>query len=227
VVEQDVATVTPGSTAPSELRAHPIKWSVLAFALLAFPLFFLLTQDPPPASLPEAPPVLGAVPTFTLVDQTGAEVSNTGLQGGPLVVDFIFTRCPNVCPIMSRDMARLKAQLDRSGLESVRFLSITVDPEHDRPEVLAAYGARFGATPDRWQFATGSSEQIDAVVKGFNLVLERKEGEDSIPSIVHSQRFVLVDATGGIRGFKEIEEGQLDEVMQQVRAIALLDSTGF
>jgi protein SCO1/2 len=147
----------------------------------------------------EPPPILGEVPGFELVDQGGAAVGREELLGAPWVADLVFTRCALACPRMSAAMARLNRRLPREG---VRLVSVSIDPEHDTPEVLAGYAERYGAS-ERWRFLTGETEEVRALaLEGFKLGVAEVEGEaDPGLALVHSDRFVLVDAVGRIRGY--------------------------
>lgn len=146
----------------------------------------------------EPPPILGELPGFELVDHRGRSVGREELLGAPWVADLVFTRCALACPQMSAAMARLDRRLPRG----VRLVSVSVDPEHDRPEVLADYAERYGAS-DRWRFLTGDAEAIRALAReGFKLGVAAAEGEaDPGLAIVHSDRFVLVDSAGRVRGY--------------------------
>ena len=85
--------------------------------------------------------VLGTVPEFAFTDQTGATVRSADLAGRVYVVDFIFTRCPTICPVTSRKMQRLGERLaDRA--DAIRFISFSVDPEHDTPHPLGSRNLR-------------------------------------------------------------------------------------
>lgn len=145
----------------------------------------------------------GAVPAFTLVSQTGAEVQRIDLDGQVWIADFIFTSCKGTCPVMSSQMRRVDEMLATEA--GVRLVSFTVDPERDTPEVLAAYGAQFGARPERWIFLTGEKDVLrELASNGFHL-----PASDTPPAgvaqgaeiITHSTRFVLVDREGRIRGY--------------------------
>jgi cytochrome oxidase Cu insertion factor (SCO1/SenC/PrrC family) len=121
----------------------------------------------------------GIVPEFTLRERNGKLVTKADLLGKVWVADFIFTRCVDECPLVSQRMARLQAafatQID------FRLVSITVDPEHDTPEVLAQYAAHFGAEAQRWLFLTGDKTAIYRLVqKGFHLgVIDPNEQRQS------------------------------------------------
>lgn len=155
--------------------------------------------------LAEGLPDLGEVPQFKLTSSAHAEVGSDDLRGSLWVADFIFTSCPGTCPIMSAQMARLQKTLSDRGLDGVRSVSISVDPATDTPDVLSEYAKRFGADPRRWLFLTGERDELYALVKdGFKLaVAERspQENTDGEGIITHSDRFVLVDETGRLRGY--------------------------
>ncbi len=147
-------------------------------------------------------PVLGSVPDFALTNRDGSTVQRADLAGRPWIADFIFTRCPASCPMMSRRMARLIRDLPPDL--PVRFVSFTVDPEHDRPEVLQRYAVSFSA-PERWLFLTGGTEEMHRLSReGFKLAVDAS-GNPANPDepILHSTRFVLVDGEGRIRGYYE------------------------
>jgi protein SCO1/2 len=144
---------------------------------------------PPPAAL-------GRVPDFSLIDQEGRAFGLQELRGSVWIANFIFTRCAGQCPLMSARMEALQQALqDAPG---VRFVSFTVDPEHDRPETLLRYARQYAAS-DRWRFLTGSTAAIHGLARdGFHLAVS-EEGTPEEP-ITHSVRLVLVDREGMIRG---------------------------
>jgi protein SCO1 len=143
------------------------------------------------------------VPAFTLVERSGRPISRDDLAGLPWVADFIFTRCSGMCPALSTRMAELRRQVREQGLHA-RLVSFSVDPSHDTPEVLRDYAARFGAD-DGWLFVTGDRAALyELIGQGFRLsVAERAAppADDTGELITHSDRFVLVDAAGRIRGY--------------------------
>jgi protein SCO1/2 len=149
------------------------------------------------------PPVLGPIPAFTLTERSGRPIGRDDLAGQPWVADFIFTRCSSMCPALSTRMAALRRELREQGVQA-RLVSFTVDPSHDTPEVLRAYAARFAAD-EHWLFVTGDREALYRLIgEGFRLsVAERPPGQadDGGELITHSDRFVLVDGDGRIRGY--------------------------
>lgn len=146
------------------------------------------------ACRPQPPlPVLGTVPHFDLVDQSGAPFDRKQLEGKVWVADFFFTTCNGPCPRMSSQMRQVQqATID---LPAVRLVSFTVDPAHDSPEVLAKYAKTYKAQPGRWFFLTGEAQKLnDLAFSAFHL--NSVDG-----SLVHSTRFALIDRAGRIRGY--------------------------
>lgn len=166
---------------------------------------------------PETPPVLWQLPDFNLVNRDGRPVTLKDLEGAPWIADFIFTRCPASCPMMTARMARLEGELPRDL--GVRLVSISVDPEHDTPQVLQRYAASFKA-PSRWLFLTGDGPQIYRLSKeGFKLAVGPSSQGTAEP-ILHSTRFVLVDGRGGVRGFYDgFDEESMKKLAQDLKAL--------
>ncbi|MGH7790429.1 MAG: SCO family protein [Candidatus Binatia bacterium] len=157
-----------------------------------------------PADDPKALPVLGQVPPFTLIERSGQPLARADLDGRPWVADFIFTRCSGICPVLSTRMVDLQRQAREAGLDA-RMVSFSVDPSHDTPEVLRDYAARFAAVDDSWLFVTGDRGAMHELIgKGFRLSVAERDpatADDGGELITHSDRLVLVDAEGRIRGY--------------------------
>jgi len=136
------------------------------------------------------------------------------------VASFIFTRCRSTCPLQTAQMARLQQRLHEEG-KQVLLVSISVDPEHDTPQVLQEYAQRWGADPGRWRFLTGPREAIWRLSRdGFRLGVGDDPGFAEMP-IFHSTKVALVDGQGRVRGYYDgiSEEGtaELLRAMEQVR----------
>jgi protein SCO1/2 len=124
----------------------------------------------------------GTVPRFALRERSGALVTQEDLLGHVWVVDFVFTRCADECPLVSQRMARLQTTFATQA--DFRLVSITVDPEHDTPDVLSRYAANFEADAQRWLFLTGEKTAIYQLVqKGFHLgvVDPNDQRQSSVP----------------------------------------------
>jgi protein SCO1 len=165
--------------------------------------------------------ILGQFPDAAFTDQTGAAVRSADLAGRVLIVNFIFTRCPTVCPVTSLKMKRLGERL--ASEEGIALVSMSVDPEHDTPAVLRAYAARYGADPARWRFLTGEASAVRrAVEDGFKLAVERRgTSADGTPDIVHDLHFVLVDRQLRIRGYYDSDDpDRLADLARDARRLA-------
>ena len=185
-------------------------------ASFAIPMFACRTPDP---KLDD----LGTVPAFQLVDDQGQVFTEEALRGHPTIIDFVFTRCDTICPVVSARMARMQEKLADRKAESIKLLSITVDPAHDTPEKLAAYAKTFGAKPDKWRFVTGPTEKVRALVEGPFMNSMKNEGvtASGAPAISHSGYFVLVDGDLTIRGvYDSSEQTRLDELDHHARYLA-------
>ena len=147
--------------------------------------------------------VFGSVPPFSLTERDGRRVVLSDLKGKVWIVNFIYTNCPDTCPIQSAQMRQI--QDDFKNAKDLRLVSITVDPERDTREALSEYANRFRADPTRWFFLTGGKEAIYKFAEsGFRLgavELPHEQRPESGATHTHSPRFVLVDRESQIRGY--------------------------
>lgn len=206
------------TTTRGRLLRRGLLWGLLVGVLVALAVAFALHRfaSPPPEPLP----VLGTIPEFTLTDQAGRSVGRDDLAGAPWVADLVFTRCVLACPLMSMKMAALDRDLPAGGGggPGARLVSISVDPEHDQPAVLAEYAERYRAS-DRWLFLTGDRDEIFRLAgEGMHLgfdpnppLVPLREGDN----IYHSTRFVLVDGRGRVRGYYDSEDSESLEVLRR------------
>jgi len=150
----------------------------------------------------EALPDLGSIPEMSLIDQNGQVFDRSDLVARTSIVDFVFTRCPAICPLLSQKMAHLQRRYVGAG-DDVQLVSISVDPEYDTPTVLLEYAAQYQADPERWRFLTGDADDVNRiVVSGFRQAMgEPERTAEGGVDVMHSSHFVLVDRTATIRGF--------------------------
>ncbi len=135
-----------------------------------------------------------SVPDFSLTNQQSQPLGLTDLTGKVWVADFIFTHCPTICPIMTKEMAKLQSEFE---IEPVYFVSFTVDPERDTTEVLSKYAERYGADEKRWHFLTGDKEKIYKLANdGFRL--SAAQHGNGFP---HSTKFALVEPNGKVHDY--------------------------
>lgn len=215
------------SSAPPERTPQRIIWGALGLVLafvVGYGVFSLLSDAAKPAP-PGRLPILGIIPTFSLVERTQQPFAHTDLTGSIWVANFIFTHCPGRCPLLSQRMARLQTTL---RTEPVRFISFSVDPERDTPEVLQVYARRYHADDQRWLFLTGERSAMYALIReGFRLGVEALAPDDprltTGEPIVHSNRFVLIDPQRRIRGYYRGDD--TESVAQLVHDVETLVAT--
>ena len=162
------------------------------------------TSSPVPLSSvpPKALPVLGKIPQFSLLDQSGEVVNGARFYGKVWVANFIFTRCTSTCPQQTMKLgdlaSSLKSELAAGGL---RFVSFSVDPEFDTPQVLADYSKSRQIDHSYWDFLTGPRADLwQLCEQGFKLPV-RDDSTNSTMPILHSSQFVLIDQQGRVRGY--------------------------
>ncbi len=147
--------------------------------------------------------VFGTVPDFSLIERSGRRVTLGTLKGKVWIANFIYTNCPDTCPIQSAQITELQAEFVNE--KDLRLVSITVDPKRDTPKVLTEYANRFGADPGRWFFLTGEKDVIYRLAQeGFLLgaaEIPHEKRPASGATHTHSPRFVLIDHRAQIRGY--------------------------
>jgi protein SCO1/2 len=171
--------------------------------------------------VPEPPPVLSQLPTFSLVGVDGRPYGTVELRGQVYVANFFFTSCRSICPAIMTGMSRLQDGFAQRNIKGIRLVSISVDPEHDTPEVLSAYAKGMGINPLRWTLLTGDAEQVRRlVVDGFKTpVIAPPSGGPGPIDIAHTGKLVLVDGAGRIRGYYGSDEMALDEVYNRAQHV--------
>jgi protein SCO1/2 len=162
-------------------------------------------------------PTIGAAPDFALTSQDGAEVTLGGLRGKVVAVAFIYTWCPDVCPMLTDKMARVQDELGAVFGTEVAFVSITFDPERDTPAVLKEYAEAFDADLAGWSFLTGEPEVVREVARRYGVAVASGP-EDQID---HSLLTTLVDRAGAMRvqylGYRFDQEEFRQDLMSLVR----------
>jgi len=153
-------------------------------------------------------------PEFALVDQAGEPLRLQDLRGQAVVLDFIFTRCTGPCPVLTGIQVDLQRALPPALRERTRFVSITLDPEHDGPEELAAYARARGADLQDWSFLTGEPGMVDEVVRAYGVGVVKRPGMELQHLVV---TFVL-DPEGRIAERLVGLDPSLEERVAAVRA---------
>jgi cytochrome oxidase Cu insertion factor (SCO1/SenC/PrrC family) len=164
----------------------------------------------------------GAVPAFSLTDQSSKPVTNATFAGTPWAAAFVFTRCPMACPRVTRAMLGAQMDAKRRGI-ALRFVSFSIDPENDTPEVLLQYAKNYGADLASWSFLTGDAALVRTTAeKGFKIAVEGTSDPSRADfGINHGTQLVLVDGKGHIRGYYATDDPKaLEQVVSDAAMLA-------
>jgi len=165
-------------------------------------------------------PVLGQLPAFSLVDQNEQAFTRDTMEGDIWVSAFVFTHCKSTCPRLTAHMKGLQTRV--SDVPSASFVSVSVDPRNDTPEVIKAYMTKNALDEHNWRFVTGEEDAIrQVVVQGFKVPIgdedSRAAGSDEI---MHSNSFVLVDRKAQVRGYYRANNDGIADLERDLRALA-------
>lgn len=166
-----------------------VAFIVLIFGIYAIPKIVEKFNVPELATI-------GKAPEFEFTNQNNEIVSHTYYNNKVYVVEFFFTTCPTICPIMNENM--VKIQNEFYGNTAFGIASFSINPDYDSPMILKEYAKKHGATLKTWNFFTGEREAIyELANKGF--ALYAGANEEAAGGFEHSGMFALVDKKGNIR----------------------------
>jgi len=170
---------------------------VFVIAALTLPAAMLLVEPSRDAAtaVSESLPKVAPAPEFKLTSQDDAQVSLASLRGKVVAVTFIFTRCTGTCPVLTPMMSLVQERLGSDFGSKVAFASITVDPEHDTPEMLKLYAQMHGADRAGWSFLTGPPPVIADLARRYGVYAAKNAEGD----VEHSFLTSIVDQHGIIR----------------------------
>ncbi|GAB3980435.1 SCO family protein [Spirosoma terrae] len=165
--------------------------------------------------------IYNRIPAFKLIDQDSQLVDQSIVKNKIYVADFFFTRCGTICPKLSSQLTRVQDIFQENP--DIVFLSYTVDPEHDRSKQLKEYAQKYSAIPGKWYFLTGSKSEIyDLAMHGYYLPVVDKNVPEGKPdeTFIHSQKLVLVDKQGIVRGFYDgTDKVDVDRLVLEIRVL--------
>lgn len=173
------------------------------------------------ASAAVAPTQIGApvywdAPAFSFPDQDGKQVTKTDLLGHVWIADFIFTQCTSACPVLTSRMVLLQKQLPS---KEVRFISFSVDPEHDTIEALKKYADLYEGDQSRWRLLRTDPQGLADVAAGMKVAVAPSGDKDN--PILHSSMFLLVDTAGKVRGlYDSVDNESIDRLVSDVKSLS-------
>ncbi|MFD2369580.1 SCO family protein [Brevibacillus sp. GCM10020057] len=195
------------------LQRHwfPVLTGVLILAIVGVFGYKYLTR--------ETIPVMKALSDFSLENSNGSTYTFSDSKGKVRLVEFMFTKCPDICPATTYNMSLMQKELKTKGLfgDKVEFVSITFDPDSDTAQVLQEYAGKFQADPTGWKFLRGDAQAVEKVTKDFGIaVLKQPDG-----SFAHTARMFLVDGDGNMRrAYGMGAEMDMDQIMADIEQLA-------
>jgi protein SCO1/2 len=154
-------------------------------------------------------------PPFALVDQSGTPVSLAGLRGKAVVLDFIWTKCPGPCPVLTGILIDVQKALPPDLRARTQLVSITLDPQNDTPEVLVAYAKKRGLDLSNWSLLTGPTVDVEAVTRGYGVFSARRADGN----IDHLVAIFLIDPEGRVAERYIGLDHQPDEIAKDLARI--------
>jgi len=173
---------------------------------------------------PKRLPMLGAgdhrVRQFSFTDQDGRTITEKDVAGKIYVVEYFFTTCKGICPKMNENMSTVYQAFRGNG--DVMILSHTVDPRKDTVQAMKAYSLKYDADPKQWLFLTGDKKELYDMARFSYLVtaVDDTAQVDIQSDFIHTDRFVLVDRTGHIRGqYEGTDKGSVNQLIGDVKKL--------
>lgn len=205
---------------PAIKKGNLFAFFIILLIPLVFYLFFELRKHKTGLRLKKLP-VLSqeAIPDFYFISHQGTAVTKKQIQDKILIADFFYTTCPGICKAMSREMVRVQKYIaGHPNLKSkYQLLSHTVDPATDSVETLRLYAELYGVDPDLWLLVTGNKDEIYDLAINFYKLPASEIMRDTLEPFVHSERFVLVDKEGFIRGYYDgTDSSSVKELMKDI-----------
>ncbi|WP_239619235.1 SCO family protein [Cohnella mopanensis] len=164
-------------------------------------------------------PVVKSAPDFVLQDWDGQSVNASSNKGKVVLMEFMFTSCPDICPLTTYKMVQLQEQLKQKGLfgNQVQFVAVTFDPENDTPEVLRKYAQRLNMDGSGWRILRGDEEQTKKIAADYGIMVQNL-GEGQFVHTVTSLQ--LIDSEQRIRKVYEMGEGmKSEEIMKDIASL--------
>jgi protein SCO1 len=169
-----------------------MSWRLASTLLVALLSWSAHAHDAPHS---QRLPIIRTAPDFTLTSQDGTRVSLRDFRGRVVAVTFIFASCTDTCPLLTDAMVRVQDKLGSTFGSQIAFVSITVDPDRDTPDVLKQYAQNFGANLKGWAFLTGDPGAIREVGRKYGVFAKKTASGD----VDHTFLTSLIDPKGNLR----------------------------
>ena len=194
-------------------------WVLFLLFGFSYPIYRSLNRTLPPEL-----PIIAHVPQYQLISENGQRFGSQDLAGKIYLANFVFARCPSVCPKMLGELEKVQKRVRGTG-HKVAIVTFTVDPEHDNERVLFDLARKHKANPYTWTFLTGSDKE--AMFKlyrdGFKVGVE--QNPQNMFDIAHSEKIVLVDGENRVRGYYAFDDNSVNKLMIDVGLLLNRPST--
>ncbi|GAB6282255.1 MAG: SCO family protein [Ignavibacterium sp.] len=163
--------------------------------------------------------------SFSLVNQDGNDVNFPKQYLEKIIVmGFIFTNCPDICPMTTHNMQLIQSKIKEEKINNVQFLALSFDPDRDRPQILKNYVTIRNIDLDNWQFLTGDKKEVDSLLSVMNVVAipsDTTYTEDKTPiyTFVHTDRISLIDKDGKLRKEYSGSKINIEEIVNDIKKL--------
>lgn len=201
----------------------PLFWVLFCSLSLVIPVLKTINRELPPEL-----PVLFEVPEFNFTNQYGKPFGSNDLKGRIYLANFLFTTCPTTCPALVNQLKVVQKRVRGLG-QKVAIVSFTVDPDNDTPEVLKRYAKKNKTNPFVWSWLTGDKADMKKLLvhgykvpMGDGMTVEKKvdRSDVSVWDIAHSNKIVLVDVAGRVRGYYGTDMEGVNKLMIDLGLLA-------
>ena len=196
-----------------KLISSKLFWILSLTILFAYPVYRSMNRQLPPEL-----PVISKLPNYTLLNEMGKNFGSNDLKGRVYLASFVFTSCPMTCRELLEKLQKVQKRVKGVG-NKIALVTYSVDPEYDTPKILYKTARDLKANPHIWTFLTGKKENVRSLlVDGFKVPMGDKEaiGDGSMIDIAHSEKLVLVDENGNIRGYYGSDKDSINQLMIDV-----------
>ena len=138
------------------------------------------------------------IPDFSFINQSGDTINSKSVEGKIIAVNYFFTTCPSICPMLTKNMKRVQDAFFND--DDLTILSHSVFPEHDTPAVLDAYADLYSIKSNNWHLLTGDKKKIYEMARKGHFAVKGNLN-DELEDFIHTENFVLIDKKSRIRGF--------------------------
>ena len=202
-----------------KLIRSPWFWVLFLAYGFGYPIYRSLNRTLPPDL-----PIIAHVPEYELISENGKPFGSKDLKGRIYLANFIFSRCPSVCPKMLSELEKVQKRVRGTG-QKVAIVTFTVDPDFDKSDVLFELARKRKANPFVWTFLTGNDKaaMFKLYREGFKVGVE--QNAKNLFEIAHSEKIVLVDGENRVRGYYPFEEHSINQLMIDVGLLINRPST--